>query len=64
MSSDLALDFPMLDGRNFVNLEQVSLPELADTMNKAGRMAAVLLDMQSASFDDRQQYIRSQLALV
>lgn len=63
MSTDLALDFPRLDGRNFVEYQQVSLPELADTMNKTGRMAAVLLDMQSASLDERWQYISDQLTL-
>lgn len=63
MSSDLALDSPRLDGRNFVDHARVSLPELAATMHKAGRMAAALLDMQSASIDERQQYINDQLTL-
>lgn len=64
ISSDLAFDYPRLDGRNFVDYEQVSLPELTVAMKSAGRIAAKLLTMITESSDERHKYIRNQLIAV
>ena len=61
ISSDLAYDFPELDGRRFVDYDAVSLPEIRNAMKAAGQIAARLLECGFSDAEAQQAYVHAQL---
>lgn len=61
ISSDLAYDFPELDGRRFIDYDTVSLPEISNTMKAAGQITVGLLKLDLSDPSMQQEYIHRQL---